>query len=229
MPDKRKHRGQHPADAKLFASSQWNKLKQATHDLSWLLSHGYAEKSALKLVGDRFRLKERQRRAVVRSAAAEQAVIQRHSTRLKADQLKGQHLHIDGFNLLITIESAISGGLIFEGVDGCYRDLASIHGSYKRVIETEGAIEMIGKVLEQLKVKKATWYFDKPVSNSGSLKVKFHLPLPSNITGTGKQSFLLILIRYSRFVQHPLSLLMRSFWIMRNNGLIWLDTSLMNR
>jgi hypothetical protein len=171
MPDKRKHRGQHPADAKLFASSQWNKLKQATHDLSWLLSHGYAEKSALKLVGDRFRLKERQRRAVVRSAAAEQAVIQRHSTRLKADQLKGQHLHIDGFNLLITIESALSGGLIFEGVDGCYRDLASIHGSYKRVIETEGAIEMIGKVLEQLKVKKATWYFDKPVSNSGSLKV----------------------------------------------------------
>lgn len=170
MPDKRKHRGQHPADAKLFAPTEWDKLRQATHDLSWLLSHGYAEKSALKLVGDRFRLKERQRRAVVRAAAAHQAVTQRHSTELKAHQLEGQHLHIDGFNLLITIESALSRGLIFEGVDRCYRDLASIHGSYKRVIETEGAFETIGQALERLKVEYATWHFDKPVSNSGSLK-----------------------------------------------------------
>ena len=32
-------------------------------DLSWLLEKGYADRSALKLVGDRYRLRQRQRTA----------------------------------------------------------------------------------------------------------------------------------------------------------------------
>ena len=41
-------------------------------DFSWLLTRGYAEKGALKLVGDRFSLTERQRLAVMRSACSDQ-------------------------------------------------------------------------------------------------------------------------------------------------------------
>jgi hypothetical protein len=48
--------------------------------------------------------------------------------------LEDETILIDGFNLLITIESALSGGYIFIGVDGGFRDLSSIHWSYKRVI-----------------------------------------------------------------------------------------------
>jgi len=171
MPDKRKHRGPHPADAKLFASPQWPKLQQAVRDLSWLLSHGYAEKSALKLVGDRYRLRERQRMAVSRASCSHQAALHRSTTQLAITELSGQLLHIDGFNLLISVESALSSGFLLEGVDGTYRDLASIHGSYKRVMETEEAILLIGKVLESLNLKQCIWYFDKPVSNSGKMKV----------------------------------------------------------
>ena len=40
MPDSRKHRGQHPSDAKLFGRSQLPKLQQAVRDLSWLWSEG---------------------------------------------------------------------------------------------------------------------------------------------------------------------------------------------
>ena len=170
MPDNRKHRGQHPADAQLFDFTQWPKLQQAVRDMSWLLSHGYAEKSVLKLVGDRYRLKERQRLAVLRSACSSQAALHRRSTELNAEQLQNKTLYLDGFNVLITIESALSKGLIFEGVDSCYRDLASIHGSYKKVLETEKAILLIGELLDRLSLTKSIWYFDRPVSNSGKLK-----------------------------------------------------------
>jgi hypothetical protein len=170
MPDNRKHRGQHPADAQLFDFTQWPKLQQAVRDMSWLLSHGYAEKSVLKLVGDRYRLRERQRLAVLRSSCSSQAALHRRATELNAEQLSGHVLYIDGFNVLITIESALSRGLIFEGVDSCYRDLASIHGSYKKVLETEKAILLIGELLDKLSVEKSIWYFDRPVSNSGKLK-----------------------------------------------------------
>lgn len=170
MPDSRKHRGQHPSDARLFGESQVPKLQQAVRDLSWLLSRGYAEKSSLKLVGDRYRLQSRQRLAVARSSCSRQAASRRRLHALPEEAMRGNTLFIDGFNLLITIESALSGGFILEGVDGCYRDMASIHGSYKRVVETEGALLLAGHALQELGVAKAVWYLDRPVSNSGRLK-----------------------------------------------------------
>ncbi len=170
MPDSRKHRGQHPSDARLFGKSQVPKLQQAVRDLSWLLSRGYSEKSSLKLVGDRYRLQSRQRLAVSRSSCSRQAAARRRLHALPEEAMKGNTLYIDGFNVLITVESALSGGFILEGVDGCYRDMASIHGSYKRVMETEDAILLAGKALEQLETRKAVWYLDRPVSNSGRLK-----------------------------------------------------------
>lgn len=72
---------------------------------------------------------------------------------------------------MITLEVALSGGLIFEAMDGCYRDIASLHGTYKKVEETIPALELVGVTLQALKVEEVLWYFDAPVSNSGRLKV----------------------------------------------------------
>ncbi len=66
MPDRRIHRGPHPQDAKLFAPDKIDALQLALADFSLLLTKGYAGKSALKLVGDKFSLTERQRLAIMR-------------------------------------------------------------------------------------------------------------------------------------------------------------------
>ena len=44
MPDKRTHRGPHPADEKLFAAGAISNLRTAAADFSLLLTRGYAEK-----------------------------------------------------------------------------------------------------------------------------------------------------------------------------------------
>ena len=170
MPDKRAHRGQHPADAALFAADRISNILCAVADYSLLLSKGYAEKSSLKLVGDRFTLTERQRLAVIRSACSEEQRANRKSRQLEINQIAGQVIAIDGYNVLITIEAAMSGGLIFRGQDGCCRDLASVHGTYRKVSETQPAIELIGSFLQQPGNGEALWLLDSPVSNSGRLK-----------------------------------------------------------
>jgi len=86
------------------------------------------------------------------------------------EAITGQHIALDGYNVLITIEAAMSGGVIFKGRDGCYRDLASIHGTYRKVNETIPAIEMIGRFLQETDVVGVLCLLDKPVSNSGRLK-----------------------------------------------------------
>jgi hypothetical protein len=170
VPDERIHRGPHPADAELFAPEQIPRLREALADFSLLLTKGYAGKSALKLVGDRFSLTQRQRLAVMRSACSDQQRHSRLERRVPIEALAGQAVAIDGYNLLITIEAAMSGGLIFKGRDGCCRDLASIHGTYRKVEETVPAANLIGEFLTQIRIAQALWLFDSPVSNSGRLK-----------------------------------------------------------
>ena len=169
MPDIRKHRGAHPEDRKLFAEDQLSKLRAAVSELSWLLTRNYAMKGALKLVGDKFGLTERQRLAVSRAGCSDQSQTHRTSTRVAIDELKARHIIIDGFNLLITIEAALSGGVLMLGRDGCVRDLSSVHGSYRSVDETDRAIELIGAGLDELGLGSVSWILDKPISNSGRL------------------------------------------------------------
>ena len=170
MPDKRTHRGPHPADAKLFAAEAIADLRLALADFSLLLTKGYADKSALKLVGDKFSLTQRQRLAIMRSACSDQQLASRKEREVRIGDLTGQPIAIDGYNALITIEAAMSGGIIFKGRDGCFRDLASIHGTYRRVTETIPAVQLIGEFLEEIGTAKALWLLDSPVSNSGRLK-----------------------------------------------------------
>jgi len=170
MPDKRTHRGPHPADAKLFGPSAIANLQTALADFSLLLTKGYAEKSSLKLVGDRFSLTERQRLAIMRSACSDQQLTSRRKREVKIVDLAGQPIIIDGYNVLITIEAAMSGGVIFKGCDGCFRDLASIHGTYRKVTETIPAIQLIGEFLKEANIGNCLWLLDSPVSNSGRLK-----------------------------------------------------------
>ena len=170
MPDKRTHRGKHPEDERLFAPRHLDALRTAVAEFSWLLTRGYAHDSALKLVGDRHDLTVRQRTAVMRSACTDQALAGRRQRCISPADARNQSLGIDGYNLLITIESALSGGMILVGRDGCYRDLASIHGTYRRVEETLPAMELIADALARMDPSRIDWYLDRPVSNSGRLK-----------------------------------------------------------
>ncbi|MCA9070347.1 MAG: DUF434 domain-containing protein [Planctomycetaceae bacterium] len=166
MPDTRKHRGPHPQDADLFAREKWPELQRAVAHLSWLLTRGYAITSALKLVGDRFELTDRQRKAVVRSSCSDQAMEHRQSTLVKPESLTGFVLHLDGFNVLTTVEAALGGGVLLLGRDGCLRDMASMHGNYRKVEETRPALELIGQTLAEWQPLHCIWYLDRPVSNS---------------------------------------------------------------
>ena len=168
-PDSRKHRGAHPEDRKLFAVDQLPTLREAVAELSWLLTREYSMKGALKLVGDKFTLPDRQRLAVSRAVCSDQSKAQRAASCVPIETLKNKPLIVDGFNLIITVEAALSGGVLMVCRDRCIRDLSSVHGSYRSVEETEQAIELIGESLEALKPKSVCWLLDRPISNSGRL------------------------------------------------------------
>ncbi|WP_201353168.1 DUF434 domain-containing protein [Hydrogenimonas urashimensis] len=161
----RKHRGLAPEDRLFFDKSRFARLKRAVEDLSWLLRRGYAQKAAVELVGNRYQLTRRERHALIHAAWGGE----NRRRPVSADELAGRTLCIDGFNLLITLETALGGGILIRGQDGCYRDIANVHGNYTLRMETEEAIKLAAEAIKTLKVKEALWYFDRPVSNSGRI------------------------------------------------------------
>ncbi len=169
-PDTRTHRGSHSDDIVLFSEATIPTLRSATRDVSWLLTRGYAPDSSLKLVGDRYQLKARQRTAVSRSSCSDQTLQRRLDRQVSSEQLSGKSIAIDGYNLLTTVEGALGGAILLGGRDGAIRDLISMHGTYRKVAETEPALEFVAKAVKQLGVKEVHWYLDRPVSNSGRLK-----------------------------------------------------------
>ena len=167
---KQRNRGKQSNDDKLFGPKWLPILYEAVNDMCYLLSRGYAGNSALQIVGNQYKLNKRQRTAIWRISSSDQEVSTRTKSLVDIKDLAGQNIDLDGFNLLILLESALSGAYIFKCRDSTYRDISGVHGSYKRVRVTREAIVLVGITLQKLKVDQVKWYLDKPVSNSGKLK-----------------------------------------------------------
>jgi hypothetical protein len=171
-PADTRHRGPHPADNRLFAPQWIPTLCRAVEELSWLLTRGYPPASTLKLVGDCYALTERQRWAVGRAACTDEQRVQRTAKLLLPDRLGDRPVSIDGFNLIITLETALGGGVILHGRDSALRDLSSIHGTYRAVQETDRAIHLVAAALLPITTGPVRWLLDQPVSNSGRLAAR---------------------------------------------------------
>ena len=169
-----RHRGADPEDERSFGASRLPTLRQATSDLCWLLDHGYGIASATELVGDRHHLTRRQRIAIARCACSGEAKERRDGHCVAPPQLRGQELWLDGLNVLTSVETALGGGVILIGRDGCCRDVAGIYSHYHKVAETVPALRAIGQLASQWAVTKCHWWLDSPVDNSGRLKGILH-------------------------------------------------------
>jgi hypothetical protein len=165
-----RHRGADPEDERLFGAGRLAALRQATGDLCWLLDHGYGIGCATELVGDRHHLARRQRIAIARCACSEAARERRQAHCVGPARLRGQELWLDGLNVLMAVETALGGGVILIGRDGCCRDVAGVYSRYRKVEETLPALQAIGRMAAQWSVGRCRWLLDSPVNNSGRLK-----------------------------------------------------------
>ena len=131
------------------------------------MERGYDTKSASTFVGNHHLLSERQRLALARIVSTPSAVQARKQKELLQVP---DSLVLDGFNTIITLEVALSGSLLLEGMDGTVRDLVGLRGSYRIVDKTVQAVELLLARLETLGVQRALFYLDQQVSNSGRLR-----------------------------------------------------------
>lgn len=162
-------RGYIPTDENEFNETNLEIIKRAQSDIFMLLERGYSIKNASTFVGNHYLLSERQRLSIVRATSTSKDIEKRKNKLINSD-FEGKQIYIDGLNLIITLEVALSDSLVLKCMDGTIRDLAGLRGTYKLIDKTDIAIKLIGEKLAIMKVAKVTFYLDSPVSNTGRLK-----------------------------------------------------------
>ncbi|MBQ4396640.1 MAG: DUF434 domain-containing protein [Clostridia bacterium] len=162
-------RGFVPTDAVDFDEPKLVLLRRAEDDLRSLLDRGYPMEGAASLVGNHYQLTARQRLAIVRATASHSQLAARRE-RLLPEETVSREILIDGLNVIITLETALSRSTVFRCMDGTVRDLAAVRGSYRIIGHTHTAIRLLGDYLEEIGAAHVTVYLDAPVSNTGRLK-----------------------------------------------------------
>ena len=108
--------------------------------------------------------------AVSRYACPAADVLHRGKSCIEPTAIRTRELWIDGYNVLTLIESALSGGIVIDCRDMCFRDIAGVHKRHRKVSETIPALQLVGETVSNLEVSVCRWWLDQPVSNSGRLK-----------------------------------------------------------
>lgn len=144
-------------------------LNEAAQDYRYLLNRGYTKKSSLKLVGDHHRLNSAERNLLFRMVHSDDELSRRLNKKVDTDEILDKIISIDGYNLLIAVETLLRGEKLLFCDDGFVRDIYGSLYKFKTTDITEKSLELILKTLKKFQPKLVHFFFDKPISNSGKL------------------------------------------------------------
>jgi hypothetical protein len=163
-------------------------FQKAIEDYRYLKNRRYPDKAALKLVSDHYRLSSVLRNCLFRAVFASPECETRKSKLVAVEDVQGQLLGVDWYNVLITVESYLKGSLIFVSDDGLVRDSSGVHGSYKSGKITERGIAEILSAMGMLNPSRVDLFLDSPISHSGDMaeqlrdRLSLSLSTPSSVS-----------------------------------------------
>jgi hypothetical protein len=158
-------------------------FRDAVRDLVFLLDRRYPKKPAIELVGNRYRLGSDERRLLYRGVFDSESSRARKGKLIDASAVL--FLLIDGYNVIITLESYLRGKTVFRSLDGYIRDISGMYGNHSFTDFTRRSVDFLIRFLKAVpgsegrgdsprgggpwRVNPHAIFLDAPVSRSGEL------------------------------------------------------------
>lgn len=134
-----------------------------------MLNQGYRKKIALNFVANHYLLDQKARNYLSRSIFSDSTSKSRRSKIINFKDIEGNILFLDGYNVIITIESILNNFEVILTDDGFLRDVQAIFGKYKYSSTTSHALSLIFDCISKHPPQKIKFYLDRQVSFSGKL------------------------------------------------------------
>lgn len=144
-------------------------MGKALEEARYLLDRGYPKDSAVGFVSNHHRLAEKERFILMRVVVRSDLAWARRSKLLDLENLRGQSISIDGYNVIITTESVIGGYPVYLCDDGLLRDSRGIFRGFKASPLTAIALNWILDLLASAGPARTEVLLDQQMSRSGEL------------------------------------------------------------
>ncbi len=151
-----------------ISSDLWN----AAADLRFLLNQGYPRDASLQLAGNRYNLDSDHRHLLRRGIFAASVAEERKNKKIALEEIRGKAVAIDGYNCLITLESALKAKAILLADDAFIRDISGVSSTYRESPETTQALDLIVDLLIAAASAEVLFFLDAPISGSGKLAAR---------------------------------------------------------
>ena len=162
-------------------------LRDAIIDMRYLLNRGYNRKSAADYVASRYSLTKYGRAILYRGVFSEKQAISHLHKLVYPKDLDNKIVAIDGFNVLITLETALNNKLLIKCDDGFIRDVSAVFGNFKPSKNTINALKLILDFILNYHPTRILLFLDSPISYSGELALKIrNIFKRKGIAGTAK-------------------------------------------
>lgn len=138
----------------------------AALDIRYLLERGYPQKAVVVFVCNHYRLGEESRHLLSRTILAKEVSEKRQTKFLPCKVIKGNNIIIDGYNIIIGMESIILKKAYLCD-DGVIRDVRGVSRNFKVTKNTEHAIELIFRFLKEKNPAETCFLLDSQISKSG--------------------------------------------------------------
>lgn len=144
-------------------------VKRGIRDLRYLLNRGYPRSSAVEFVSDHYQLELDDRHLLARCVFSDEEVRKHQKLRSDVEEVSDCEIGVDGYNVIITVESIQRGKRVVICDDGFVRDLRALFGKYRMDDHTDMAVETVVELLRKIDPARVEFFYDKQVSKSGEL------------------------------------------------------------
>ena len=143
--------------------------EDAVSEIHYLLERGYPKKSAITYVCNHHQLDLEFRHIFTRILYPQSTITSRKAKTMGCGDIENNEVWIDGYNILIGVESAIRGDPVYLCDDGFLRDTRGVFGKFHSSHETEQALHEILSMLALHNPKRIQIVFDSQISKSGEM------------------------------------------------------------
>ena len=147
----------------------YGNMAEAARDIRYLLERGYKRDSSIRFAADHYGLDKNDRYILARTVFSPDSSKARKKKKLHCEELKGKTLLVDGYNVLITLESMLGGERIWIADDSFLRDIQGVFNKHSNNKLTFQAVEELLSFLLSSEVKKTDVLLDTQMKYSGEL------------------------------------------------------------
>lgn len=145
------------------------KLLKPARDIRSILRWDYPKFATIRFVAEHFQLSVEERNILTRVIMPPEKVVSRIRKKTNCDGIKDRDLLLDGYNVLLSVDSLLKNEPMWFCDDGYVRDTRYYFSKASQAEDIGEALNSVLEFLSEASPKSITFLFDSQISRSGEL------------------------------------------------------------